>query len=155
MTRYKVYDEVREAMVFEKRTKLGLNTPLHGRLTIIQIGQRAIHTKYAMIQILELEKSQFMFESPLILPTEHEVRYSFQLSVLGRVFQSEGYIKYVNHVNDSSIYTAHIEPVDYAEFEMLYSINRLASLQNKEFEKLAKSYELERRNDDMMVDYSC
>ncbi|MDR6878626.1 MULTISPECIES: hypothetical protein [Bacillales] len=142
-------------MVFQKRTKLGLVTPLPGRLTIIQIRQKPIHTKQAMIQIMELEKSQFTFESSLILPTDREVLYGFEFSMIGRVFRSEGCIRQVNQVNDSCIYTAHLQPVNYAEFEMLYAINRLASIQNKEFGKLAKSYDYEHLQDDMLVDYSC
>lgn len=154
MTRYKVYDEVREAMAFEKRTKLCLSAPLYGRLTIIQIHQRPIQTKYALMNIVELEKSQMTFESPLILPTDHKALYDFQLTVFGRLFHSNGRIRHVKHDNDTQIYTANILPINYAESEMLYTINRLALEQNKEFGKLAKSYDPEWRNEEMIVDYT-
>lgn len=142
-------------MTMTKRSKLSLVSPLQGKLTIVQINKRPIHTKYAMIDILELEKSQFTFESPLILPTDDEVIYGFGVMVSSRMFHSVGRIELLNEKEDSCIYKAVIQPNDYVESEMLYEINQLATLQNKEFVKLTKSYDPDRVFDDIIVDYMC
>ncbi|MBP1967081.1 hypothetical protein [Paenibacillus aceris] len=142
-------------MTMTKRSKLSLVSPLQGKLTIVQINKKPIHTKYAMIDILELEKAQFTFESPLNLPTDHEVIYGFGFMVSNRMFHSVGHIELVNEKKDSYVYKAAIQPNDYEESEILYEINQLATLQNKEFVKLTKSYDPDRIFDDVVVDYMC
>lgn len=142
-------------MTIGKRSKLTLTSPLEGKLTIVQMYERNIHTKYAMIDILELEKSQFTFESSLILPTDNEIIYGFEFIVANRTFHCEGCIDLVSKNKDIYLYKAAIQPNDYVEFELLYEINQLATLHNKEFAKITKSYDPDRYYDDIIVDYMC
>ncbi|MBA2943365.1 hypothetical protein HZF08_34405 [Paenibacillus sp. CGMCC 1.16610] len=116
---------------------------------------RNIHTKYALIDILELEKSQFTFESSLILPTDNEIIYGFELIVANRTFHCEGCIDLVSKNKDIYLYKAAVQPNDYVEFELLYEINQLATLHNKEFARITKSYEPDRYYDDVVVNYIC
>ena len=141
-------------MVFGKKNKFPLVNPLKGKMNIIRIRNQRIDSKYAIIDILELEKSQFTFISPLSLPTDPKVVYGFEFTIFNRLFQLKGGIVLLSKEKDEYIYQAVIQSDDHNESEMLFEINQLAAAQNKEYGKITKSYDPQ-RFDDVIVNYVC
>lgn len=142
-------------MALEKKRKLSLVVPLDGKLNIIRIRNQLINSKYARIEIIALEKSQFTFASPLCLPTSHQVTYGFEFTIFGRTFQVKGDIVLECNDDHEFIYKAVIQSEDHADSEMLYAINQLAVTQNTEYSKLSKSYTPEPCSAENTVDLIC
>lgn len=142
-------------MALEKKSKLSLVVPLDGKLNIIRIRNQLINSKYALIEIIALEKSQFTFASPLSLPTSHQVTYGFEFTIFGQSFQVNGSIELESNNDNEYIYKAIIQSEDHVDSEMLYAINQLAVTQNTEHVKLSKSYTPEPSSAVNTVDLIC
>lgn len=142
-------------MALEKKSKLSLVVPLDGKLNIIRIRNQLINSKYALIEIIALEKSQFTFASPLCLPTSHQVTYGFEFTIFGQSFQVNGSIELESNNDNEYIYKAIIQSEDHVDSEMLYAINQLAVTQNTEYVKLSKSYTPEPSSAVNTVDLIC
>lgn len=142
-------------MALEKKSKLSLVVPLDGKLNIIRIRNQFINSKYALIEIIALEKSQFTFASPLCLPTSHQVTYGFEFTIFGHSFQVNGSVELESNNDNEYIYKAVIQSEDHVVSEMLYAINQLAVTQNTEYVKLSKSYTPEPSSAVNTVDLIC
>ncbi|WP_261302556.1 hypothetical protein [Paenibacillus andongensis] len=142
-------------MALERKSKLSLVVPLDGKLNIIRIRNQLINSKYALIEITALEKSQFTFASPLCLPTSHQVTYGFEFTIFGQSFQVNGSIELESNNDNEYIYKAAIQSEDHVDSEMLYAINQLAVTQNTEYVKLSKSYTSEPSSAVNTVDLIC
>jgi hypothetical protein len=142
-------------MALEKKSKLSLVIPLDGKLNIIRIRNQLINSKYALIEIIALEKSQFTFASPLCLPSNHHVTYGFEFTIFDQSFQVNGTIELESNNDNEYIYKAVIQSEDHADSEMLYAINQLAVSQNTEYVKLSKSYTPESCSSVNTVDLIC
>lgn len=142
-------------MSLEKKSKLSLVVPLDGKLNIIRIRNQLINSKYALIEIIALEKSQFTFASSLCLPTTLQVTYGFEFTIFGQSFQVNGSIELESNNDNEYIYKAVIQSEDHVVSEMLYAINQLAVTQNTEYVKLSKSYTPEPSSTVNTVDLIC
>lgn len=142
-------------MALERKSKLSLVVPLDGKLNIIRIRNQLINSKYALIEIIALEKSQFTFASPLCFPTSHQVTYGFEFTIFGQSFQVKGSIELESNNDNEYIYKAVIQSEDHVVSEMLYAINQLAVTQNTEYVKLSKSYTSEPSSAVNTVDLIC
>ncbi|NRF90507.1 hypothetical protein HQN89_05580 [Paenibacillus frigoriresistens] len=142
-------------MALERKRKLSLVVPLDGKLNILRIRNQLINSKYALIEIIALEKSQFTFASPLCLPTNHQVIYGFEFSIFGQLFQVNGRIELESNNDNEYTYKAVIKSEEHVDSEMLYAINQLAVTQNTEYVKLSKSYTPEPSSALNTVDLIC
>lgn len=66
--------------------------PLHGRIRIVQIGEKRVHSGQALVRLLDLGCGGARFESVLRLPADRKVTLELSMSLDGTEYRLKGRI---------------------------------------------------------------
>ncbi|OXM85111.1 hypothetical protein [Paenibacillus rigui] len=127
------------AMQSQRRAQLA---SIQCRLSVLQVDNRPVQTRYALVEITNVSRSELFFKTPLSLPAGVSMTYAFQL-----LFGSHSF-----HLTGSRLKRLHpTAPYEYAvEFQMngqekramIAAINRMMEDAPTIVSKILESYSL-------------